>query len=75
MKVGVDDQAGLQGKKHFTVKDNEGNTLFEGLAEPLKDPIIVEADISRAEWIEINAKDYNGQPPDFIRWIDVTFIK
>ncbi len=75
MSVGVDDEAGLRGNKIFRVKDDKGNVLIEGKAEPLKDPIIVEVNIRNYDWIEITAVDYNGQPRDFVRWINVYFYK
>ena len=74
MKVGVDDAAGLRGWKRFWIKDHEGTVLFEGKAMPNVEPVNVEVDIGRADWIEVNALDYNSQTPEFVRWINVGFI-
>jgi hypothetical protein len=74
MKVSVDDKAGLGGYKHFWVKDHKGNTLYESDAKPAIQPLNVEVDIGYAEYIEINALDYNGQTLIYVRWIDVRFI-
>ncbi|MCU7494940.1 MAG: hypothetical protein HF314_14385 [Ignavibacteria bacterium] len=76
LKVGVDDTGGLKGNKKCRIHDDKGNTILEVEPMPLKDPIICkDVDISRADWIEISAADYNGQPSDYIRWIEITFFK
>lgn len=73
MMVGVQDNGDARGSKRFWVKDENG-TLFESNALANRRPAIVEVDISESDLIGFSNNDTNGQPPDFIRYINVQFV-
>jgi tetratricopeptide (TPR) repeat protein len=73
MKVGVQDNSDARGFKHFWIKDENG-ILFEGDAMVNRRPVTVEIDISNSDVIGFTNYDFNGQPPEFIRYINVTFV-
>lgn len=73
MKVGVQDNGDAKGGKHFRVMNDNG-ILYEDDIRPNRRPIIVDIDISDSDIVGFINEDANGEPSDFIRYMDITFV-
>jgi hypothetical protein len=75
MSVGIQDNAEARGSKHFWVRDERDEILFEGHARAGYAPVSVDIDISGADRISFSSVDYNGEPRDFVRWLNINFVR
>jgi hypothetical protein len=73
MLVGVQDNPGARGGKHFQIK-NEKGVIREEEALPNRRPISIEIDISDSDVIGFTNYEINGEPKEFIRYMEIYFI-
>lgn len=75
MSVGIQDNEEGRGSKHFWVRDESDEILFEGYARAGYAPVNVDIDISGADRIAFSSVDYNSEPREFVRWLNINFVR
>jgi hypothetical protein len=75
MKVAVDDKAGL-GQARFNILDHNQKTLFADWIKAVLEPVVVEVDVSYAEYITMGpVSSIDDRPTStFLRCIDGSFL-